>query len=94
MSSFENFPQEPLDNGAVAEDLEAPPATEDAELCPCQKLYEDTGNQKKVLYLMCIGLCDCNCNVPLFCFETEPWLQLPKMALMRPKKTDFCKEVA
>jgi hypothetical protein len=47
MSSFVDFPQEPLDNGAVAEDLEAPPATEDAELCPCQKHYEDTSNQKR-----------------------------------------------
>ena len=49
--------------------------TEDAEeeLCPCQKLYEESGNQKKVLYLMCIGLRDRDGNAPLFCLEKEPW---------------------
>ena len=80
MSSFEDFP---------GRGSRSPAATVDAELCPCQKLYGDTGNQKKVLYLMCIGFCDCNCNVPLFCFEMEPWLQLPKTASLRPKNTDF-----
>ena len=45
MSSFEDFPQEPLDNSALAEDLEVPPASEDAELCPCQKLFEDVARQ-------------------------------------------------
>jgi hypothetical protein len=94
MSSFEDVPQEPLDNSALAEDQEAPPATEDAELCPCQKLYEqDAGNQKKIMYLMCIGLRDCNCDVPLFCFVTEQWSQLPKTALLRPKTLSFARRL-
>ena len=93
MSSFEDVLQEPLDNSALAEDLEAPPATEDAVLCPCQKPYEDAGNQKKIMYLMCIGLRDCNCNVPLFCFETEQWSQLPKTASLRPKTLSFARRL-
>jgi hypothetical protein len=84
------------DDSAVTVDVEAPPVTEDAELCQCQKLYEEAGNQKKVLYLMRIGLCGRTGNVPLFCLESEPWSQLSKTASasLRPKNTDFCKEVA
>lgn len=67
-------------------------STEDEELsCPCQKAYEESGNEKKVLYLMCIGL-QCN-DVPLFSFETVPWSLLPKTTL-RPKNMDYCKEIA
>jgi hypothetical protein len=56
-------------------------STEDEALCPCQqKAYRrESGNEKKVLYLMCIGL-QCN-DVPLFSFETIPWSLLPKTSL-------------
>ncbi|KAI2504332.1 hypothetical protein MHU86_10097 [Fragilaria crotonensis] len=86
MSFFEDF-----DNSAVTEDV-----SDGTELCLCQKLYEEAGNQKKVLYMMCcVGLRDRDGNSPLFCLESEPWqLQLPKTALLRPKNTDFCNEVA
>lgn len=85
MSVFEDFD----DSAVTAEDV-----SDGAELCLCQKLYEEAGNQKKVLYLMCVGLRDRDGNSPLFCLETEPWLQLPKTASLRPKNTDFCNEVA
>jgi hypothetical protein len=65
-------------------------STDNEELCPCQKAYEESGNEKKLMYLMCIGL-QCN-DVPLFSFETLPWSPLPKTSL-RPKNTDFCKEI-
>lgn len=85
MSVFEDFD----DSAVTAEDV-----SDGAELCLCQKLYEEAGNQKKVLYMMCVGLRDRDGNSPLFCLETEPWLQLPKTASLRPKNTDFCNEVA
>jgi hypothetical protein len=80
--------------GAAAGEEEGPEttATQGEELCQCQQVYEGSGNEKKVLYLMCIGL---NHNgLPLFSFENEPWSQLPKTSLVRPKNTDYGKEVS
>jgi hypothetical protein len=104
MSSFEGIPhQQPLDESPVpvtdknAELLldnsmpAASSATENAELCPSQKAYEESGNEKKVQYLMSIGL-QCNGSA-LFWFETVPWSLLPKTSL-RPKNTDYGKEIA
>jgi len=102
MSDFEGIPrQQPFDESPVPatdENAESPlnaslsaASTENAELCPCKKAYEESGNEKKVLYLMSIGL-QCN-DVPLFSFETLPWSLLPKTSL-RPKNTDYGKEIA
>jgi hypothetical protein len=80
--------------GAAASKEEGPEttATQGEALCQCQQVYEGSGNEKKVLYLMCIGL---NHNgLPLFSFENEPWSQLPKTSLVRPKNTDYGKEVS
>ena len=60
------------------------------ELCWCEQFYQNSGNQKKVLYLMCIGLS--SDNGPLFSLEREPWSRLPKSSL-RPKNNDCVKEV-
>ena len=54
--------------------------SEDQDLCRCEKNYQDSGNEKKVLYVMCIGL-KSNHGPPLFSFECEPWSLLPKTAL-------------
>jgi hypothetical protein len=51
-----------------------------------EELYIDSGNQKKVLYLLCIGLQ--SDGTPLFSFEVEPWSLLPKTTTIRPKNTD------
>jgi hypothetical protein len=64
---------------------------EDQDLCRCEKNYQDSGNEKKVLYVMCIGLKSDN-GPPLFSFECEPWSLLPKTAL-RPKNNDYVKEI-
>jgi hypothetical protein len=63
----------------------------DEVLCPCEQLYQDCGNEKKVLYLMSIGLNGDN-NGPLFSLEEEPWSLLPKNTL-RPKNNEYVKEI-
>jgi hypothetical protein len=42
-------------------------------MCLSQEVYVDSGNIKKVLHLLCIGLtADNNNNAPLFSFDWEP----------------------
>ena len=61
--------------------------------CASHQVYVDSGNQKKVLFLLCLGLSLSDTNdAPLFSFETEPWSHLPKTEL-RPVNVDFAKEV-
>lgn len=61
--------------------------------CASHQVYVDSGNQKKVLFLLCLGLSLSDTNdAPLFSFETEPWSRLPKTE-MRPVNVDFAKEV-
>jgi hypothetical protein len=93
--------QQPLDESAVpvtdnnAETLLAaatlPAGASVDEEDACRKASEESGNEKKVLYLMCIGLQ--RNGTPLFSFETAPWSLLPKTSL-RPKNTEYCKEIA
>ena len=54
---------------------------------------------KKVLYFLhcSIGLVhrnDGNEEQPLFSFEQEPWLHLPKNSFLRQKNTDFVHEIS
>jgi hypothetical protein len=74
-----------------AEQKVSPLAADEDLVCPaCQQAYEDSGNDKKTLYLMCLGL---NHNgAPLFSFEMPPWSLLPKSSL-RPKNTEFAVEI-
>jgi len=62
--------------------------------CLSQQLYVDAGNEKKVLYLFCIGLNRSNdSNEPLFSFQQEPsWSFLPKN-LLRPRNVDYFHEI-
>lgn len=60
--------------------------------CLSQQLYIESGNNKKVLYLLSIGVRDSN-NEPLFSFEREPWSLLPKTSIMRPRNTDYVNEI-
>jgi hypothetical protein len=61
--------------------------------CDSHKVYVNSGNQKKVLFLLCLGLCLSETDdSPLFSFESEPWSRLPKTE-MRPVNVDFAKEV-
>ncbi len=64
----------------LAATLPAASTTEDEELCPCQKAYEESGNEKKILCLMCIGMQ--SDNAPLFSFETAPWSLRPQTRIM------------
>ena len=60
-----------------------------------RQVYIGSGNDKKVLYLLCIGLNrpDRNDAEPLFSFETEPWSLLPKSSIVRPKNMDYVNEI-
>jgi len=61
--------------------------------CDSQQVYENSGNQKKVLFLLCLGLCLSETDdSPLFSFENEPWSCLPKTE-MRPVNVDFAMEI-
>ena len=60
--------------------------TAGGERCVSQQLYIDSGNDKKVLFLLCIGLkFD---DEPLFAVDDEPWSTLPRTVL-RPRNNDF-----
>jgi hypothetical protein len=64
-------------------------SSEEGECGLCQKLFIDSGNDKKVLHLMSIGVSADKENVkPLFLFECEPWSLLPKTVGMCPHNTD------
>jgi hypothetical protein len=62
--------------------------------CDSQQVYENSGNQKKVLFfLLCLRLCLSETDdSPLFSFENEPWSRLLKTE-MRPVNVDFAKEI-
>ena len=61
--------------------------------CDSQQVYENSGNQKKVLFLLCLGLCLSETDgSPLFLFENESWSRLPKTE-MRHVNVDFAKEI-
>jgi hypothetical protein len=62
--------------------------------CVSQEAYIDSGNNKKVLHLLSIGLtADNNDNEPLFSFDREPWSVLAKTSVMRPRNTDYVNEI-
>ena len=58
-----------------------------------EEVYVNSGNEKKILFLLCIGLRNHDTNEPLFCLESEPWSLLPKTSFVRPKNTDFVGDV-
>jgi hypothetical protein len=62
------------------------------EFCRCQQIYVDSGNDKKTLFLLCIGLNVNDGDTPLLSLDNEPWSRLPKSSF-RPKNTDFVKEI-
>jgi hypothetical protein len=71
------------DGGDAAEDEEVLIVQEDESSSSpggeSQDIYIESGNDKKVLCLQCIGLNHPgNTNEPLFLFEMEPWSLLPK----------------
>ena len=61
--------------------------------CVSEQVYIDSGNCKKILYLLCIGtttpLSD---NAPLFSLDVEPWSTLPK-STFHPKNNDLVREI-
>jgi hypothetical protein len=58
----------------------------------CQQLYVDSGNDKRVLYLLSIGLKNNN-NEPIVAFDKDPWCSLPKNQFRSPKNSDLVKEI-
>jgi hypothetical protein len=67
---------------------------QDVLLSSCQRHYIDSGNDKKLLYLMCIGLNNNNndCNQPIFSLDNEPWTLLPKKS-SKPNNNEFVVEI-
>ena len=63
-----------------------------SELCISQQVYLDSGNDKKVLYILCLGLTDDTDVAPLFSLDKEPWAFLPKHSL-RPRNTEYTQEI-
>lgn len=65
--------------------------------CVSEQVYVESGNEKKVLYLMCIGLTyrsNDNEDQPLFSLTEEPWSLLPKNShVVRPKNTEYILEI-
>jgi hypothetical protein len=81
--------------------------SEDGTSSVSQQVYIDSGNEKKVLYLLSVGLSgpsgadnddDSSSGVededttPLFSFDDEPWSLLPK-TVMRPQSKDYVTEI-
>jgi hypothetical protein len=65
--------------------------------CISEQIYIQSGNDKKVLHLLSIGLTDNNNNSkeePLFSLDQEPWLKLPKSSIIRPRNNDYVHEIA
>ena len=58
-----------------------------------EQVYIDSGNEKKILFLLCIGLRNHDNEQPLFSLESEPWSLLPKTTILRPKNSDYVKEI-
>jgi hypothetical protein len=87
------------DNAAVLsayeedEDEEEGIPGEQGACCLSQQLYIDSGNKKKLLYLLSIGVRDNNTE-PLFSFDKEPWSHLPKTSFMCPRNSDFVSKIA
>jgi hypothetical protein len=82
--------EEYYDTGAGTGQEDEEEEQEGEALCQCEQIYQDSGNEKKVLYLLSIGLK--GNNGPLFSLEQEPWSLLPKNSL-RPKNNDYVKEI-
>jgi hypothetical protein len=74
---------------AVAADEGVIPSEEGSSLC--QQLYIESGNDKKVLFLLSIGLMNQN-NKSLFSFEREPCSLLPK-TFLRPRSNEYVNEI-
>jgi hypothetical protein len=69
---------------------------DDNYCCMSEQVYVECGNEKKVLYLLCVGLMYRNNNNeerPLFSFKEEPWSLLPKNSHVRPKNTEYILEI-
>ena len=45
------------------------------------------------MFLLCIGLRNHDNEQPLFSLESEPWSLLPKTTILRPKNSDYVKEI-
>jgi hypothetical protein len=69
--------------------------TSDESSSASEQVYVNSGNQKKVLYILCCGLLlsDTHKDTPLFSLDTEPWSLMPKTDVPRPMNADFAKEV-
>jgi hypothetical protein len=63
--------------------------------CVSEQVYIDSaGNEKKILFLLCIGLrSHDNEQPPLFSLESEPWSLLSKTSFLCPKNSDYVNEI-
>ena len=61
--------------------------------CVSEQVYIDSGNKKKMLFLLCIGLRNHNNEQPLILLESETWSLLPKTSFLRPKNFEYVNEI-
>ena len=81
-----------VESDVADEEEEACETGSTSELCVSQQVYLDSGNNKKVLYILCLGLTDITGGAPLFSLDKEPWVFLPKHSL-RPRNTEYTHEI-
>ena len=85
------------ESSSIAGQASSGDGEDDKYWCVREKVYVECGNEKKVLYFMCIGLKHRNDNSnkeqPLFSFEQEPWSLLAKNPFLRPQNSDLVHEI-
>ena len=76
---------------ATPESSEATPLSEPV-VPVTQKVYEQSNNSKKMLFLLCLGLKNED-GQGLFDLEAEPWNQLKKRSLLKPSRHEYAQEI-
>ena len=93
-------PQEDEERSSAAEDADEVPRADspvpgsenapdnEGTSCISRDVYIDSGNEKKILYVLCVGV-KCEDDQPLFSLEREPWSLLPGNSTLRPRNADL-----
>ena len=61
--------------------------------CVSEQVDVDSGNEKKILFLLCIGLRNHDNKQPLFSLESEHWSLLPKTSFLCTKNSEYVNEI-
>lgn len=93
---FGSNTEEEGDNSSDYDDGNEPTRQTQAA-CVSEQLYIESGNDKKVLYLLSIGLLEEGENheqqAPLFSFDQQPWSKLPRSSAICPRNNEYVSEI-